>query len=77
MRLTTAKFFSPKGLPYSRVGVDPDVAVQVAARPVDGGAVPAAGDAALDAALETARRVVAATPSRTVSAHPAARPQSR
>ena len=55
MRLTTAKFFSPKGLPYSGVGVEPDLPVHTAARPVDGAAVPAAHDAALEVATETAR----------------------
>ena len=62
MRLTTAKFFSPRGLPFSGVGVDPDVVVQTTARPVDGSiarAADAGGDAALAAAVETARRTVA------------------
>ena len=65
LRLTTAKFFSPKGRPYARVGVEPDLAVHTVAKPVDGGGVtvasagaprPAAGDAALDAAVATARK---------------------
>jgi carboxyl-terminal processing protease len=60
MRLTTAKFFSPRGLPYSGVGVEPDVPVVTAARPVaGGGAVAAQGDVALGAAVEVARRSVA------------------
>ena len=67
LRLTTAKFFSPKGRPYARVGVEPDVAVHSAARPVDGGVTvtsagtpgTAAADAALDAAVATARKSVA------------------
>lgn len=59
MRLTTAKFFSPRGLPYSGVGVEPDVPVVTAARPVEGGgAMVAQGDAALNAAVELARRSV-------------------
>jgi carboxyl-terminal processing protease len=59
MRLTTAKFFSPRGLPFSGVGVDPDVPVVTAARPVDGSvAAPSQGDTALAAAVEVARRVV-------------------
>lgn len=33
IRLTTAKFYSPKGLPINQVGVKPDVAVQTTARP--------------------------------------------
>lgn len=55
MRLTTAKFFSPKGLPYSGVGVEPDLAVQTVARPVDGVVGQPADDAPLAAATEAAR----------------------
>lgn len=33
LRLTTAKFYSPSGHPYSKVGVEPDVVVQRTARP--------------------------------------------
>jgi len=62
MRLTTAKFFSPKGLPYSRVGVEPDLQVQSVARPAAGVFVAQAGDPFLDAALEVARRSVATRP---------------
>jgi len=74
MRLTTAKFYSPKGLPYSRVGVEPDLQVQSVARPADGQFVAQAGDPFLDAALEVARRTVAARPtakpvSRTTLSH--------
>ena len=69
MRLTTAKFFSPKGLPYSRVGVDPDLQVQSVARPADGVFVAQAADPFMDAALEVARRSIAA--------RPAAKPVSR
>ena len=37
VRLTTAKFYSPSGRPYSRVGVEPDVTGPgSAARPIDG-----------------------------------------
>jgi len=68
MRLTTAKFFSPRGLPYSGVGVEPDVAVHATARPVDGQMPVAAGDAALAAAMDVARRAVP---------RPAARPSGR
>ena len=38
IRLTTAKFYSPKGLPISQRGVVPDDNVQVVARPVGSGA---------------------------------------
>ena len=68
MRLTTAKFFSPRGLPYSGVGVEPDVAVHATARPVDGQMPVASGDAALAAATDVARRAVP---------RPAARPSGR
>jgi len=78
LRLTTAQFFSPRGLPYSRVGVEPDLPVQTVARPV-GDVPPAAGgaetvaasaplDPVLDVATETARRL---------SARPIAKPVSR
>jgi carboxyl-terminal processing protease len=57
LRLTTAKFYSPNGHPFSRTGVEPDIQVRQAARPIQGGAIAAAGrdDAMLQAALETAR----------------------
>jgi carboxyl-terminal processing protease len=57
LRLTTAKFFSPKGKPYSRVGVEPDQVVHSTAR-VDAGAeaLPTTGDATLEAAVAAARR---------------------
>lgn len=34
MRLTTAKFYSPLGKPFSGIGVEPDVQVQTVAKPV-------------------------------------------
>ena len=68
MRLTTAKFFSPHGLPYSGVGVEPDVPVQTVARPVDGTFVPGSADTGLAAATDVARRM---TP------RPATRPSGR
>jgi len=57
LRLTTAKFYSPSGRPYSRVGVSPDVSVHIAARPIDNTTIlPVDGqDAMLDAAVEAAR----------------------
>jgi carboxyl-terminal processing protease len=64
MRLTTAKFYSPRGLPYSRVGVEPDLAVHAAARPIDGILAQPAGDAALAAATEVARRAAARVPAK-------------
>jgi carboxyl-terminal processing protease len=55
LRLTTAKFYSPKGKAYSRVGVEPDLVVHQAARPVNGTVVNKE-DAMLEAALEVARK---------------------
>ncbi len=57
LRLTTAKFYSPTGRPYSRVGVSPDVSVHMAARPIDGtAALPTdSRDVMLEAAIEAAR----------------------
>jgi len=57
LRLTTAKFYSPTGRAYSRVGVEPNVMVHLTARPVDGEVVPleTEDDAMLDAALDAAR----------------------
>jgi len=54
VRLTTAKFYSPSGRPYSHVGVEPDVTVRLAAKPVDG-ILPVADDAMLNTALQTVR----------------------
>ncbi|NDC53316.1 MAG: S41 family peptidase [Planctomycetia bacterium] len=73
MRLTTAKFFSPNGKPYSGVGVEPHLAVHAAARPAGGVALvgtggPPAADPFLDTAVEAARRSLP---------RPAARPPSR
>jgi carboxyl-terminal processing protease len=53
IRLTTAKFYSPTGKPYSHVGVTPDREVRQVAKPIDGKAP--ATDAMLEAALEIAR----------------------
>jgi len=61
IRLTTAKFYSPNGHPFSRVGVEPDVAVQVRARPTDEGQIVAnQTDSGFEAALGVARRQMAA-----------------
>ncbi len=59
LRLTTAKFYSPGGRPYSRVGVEPDVVVHQTARPVNGSTA-AKDDAMLRAALDVARNALAA-----------------
>jgi carboxyl-terminal processing protease len=65
VRLTTAKFYSPMGKPYSRVGVEPDIQVQTVAKPIDGRiTIPVStgesdNDAILSAGLQAARRQVA------------------
>jgi carboxyl-terminal processing protease len=58
VRLTTARFYSPIGRPYSRVGVDPDVLVRQVAKPVENDSRPAE-DAVLAAALQQAVAQVA------------------
>jgi len=61
VRLTTAKFYSPNGRPYSQVGVEPDIWVRpvephMAAKPIDGRLpLPAADDPMLSAAVQTVR----------------------
>ena len=62
VRLTTARFYSPTGHPYSRIGVQPDIVVQQVARPINGsaGSLPASGkDPVLAAALQAAQQLVA------------------
>lgn len=61
VRLTTARFYSPSGKPYSEIGVSPDISVHQVARPTDGQiAMPSpAADAFLEAALQVARQTVA------------------
>ena len=61
VRLTTAKFYSPNGHPISNVGVPPNMAVQVAARPIAGELAAMGGpdDTVLNAGVEVARRQVA------------------
>ena len=62
VRLTTAKFYSPSGHAYSRVGVEPDVIVRQTAKPITGGpAAMALPDAVLDAALQQASAQVGLT----------------
>ncbi len=58
IRLTTAKFYSPNGLPFVHVGVQPDVVVHQTAKPITGeiaqpGTSP---DAILAAGLRSARQ---------------------
>ena len=58
LRLTTARFYSPNGHPFSKVGVEPHVVVRQAARPLEGTGefVESDEDPALSAALEVARQ---------------------
>ncbi len=62
VRLTTAKFYSPSGHPFNRVGVQPDMLVRQAARPVGGDSsaspAPSGDDAMLAAAMQAARQLV-------------------
>jgi carboxyl-terminal processing protease len=55
LRLTTAKFYSPTGKPYSRVGVEPDVVVHRTARPING-SLAVKEDAMLNVALGIAQK---------------------
>ena len=59
VRLTTAKFYSPNGLPFTKIGVSPDVKVREVAKPVDGQAVESAEDSVLAAGLQVARNQMA------------------
>jgi carboxyl-terminal processing protease len=68
VRLTTAKFYSPAGRPYSKVGVEPDVLVRSAEKPITSlepvESKPAAtsdakDDAILAAGLQVAREQLA------------------
>ncbi len=59
VRLTTAKFYSPSGKPISKVGVQPDVLVRRAAKPVAGQQVASTEDEVLAAGLQSARRQTA------------------
>ncbi len=45
LKLTTAKFYSPKDRAYSEQGVDPDIKVHVAAKPAADATAPAGSDA--------------------------------
>ncbi|HEV3138025.1 MAG TPA: S41 family peptidase [Pirellulales bacterium] len=62
VRLTTAKFYSPNGHPISHVGVQPDIVVQLTAKPLFGAedaSLKDAEDPTLAAGLEAARRQTA------------------
>ena len=61
VRLTTARFYSPRGRTYCRVGVQPDLVVHQVARPTEDGAFRTVSapeyDPALTAAVQAARRL--------------------
>ncbi|MBX7165015.1 MAG: S41 family peptidase [Pirellulales bacterium] len=59
LRLTTARFYSPLGRPYSKVGVEPDLKVQLTARPVAGEVPGSQEDAVVVAAVNALRRQLA------------------
>ncbi|MHC4401810.1 MAG: S41 family peptidase [Planctomycetota bacterium] len=64
VRLTTSRFYSPHGRPYSQVGVEPDVTVHHALRPT-AGSLSSDNDPVLTQALEVAQRLMAARRART------------
>ena len=60
VRLTTAKFYSPNGHPISHVGVQPDIVVQLTAKPVAGQeSVKGPEDPVLTAGMQAARHQMA------------------
>jgi carboxyl-terminal processing protease len=62
MRLTTAKFYSPNGQPYSLIGVKPDIQVQTVAKPIaESGNANAHHDQALEAAVDVLKQRIAQT----------------
>jgi carboxyl-terminal processing protease len=54
VRLTTARFYSPAGRPFVRVGVDPDILVHQTAKALPAVAIAPAQDAMLTAAIQAA-----------------------
>lgn len=60
LRLTTAKFFSPTGKPYSGVGVEPQMLVRQVAKPIQGSLpVDPANDPYIAAGLQAAQQLTA------------------
>ncbi|MCA9268231.1 MAG: S41 family peptidase, partial [Planctomycetales bacterium] len=55
VRLTTAKFYTPAGIAISNRGVEPNLTVHSAAKPIDGQVAPPADDAIMNAGLQAAR----------------------
>jgi C-terminal processing protease CtpA/Prc len=54
VRLTTARFYSPAGRPFVRVGVEPDILVHQTAKAISGATVMPAQDTMLMAAIQAA-----------------------
>lgn len=62
LRLTTSRFYSPNGHPFSKIGVEPDVVVRTAAKPIDGQVASLAGqdnDLILQSGIDAARQRMA------------------
>ncbi len=61
LRLTTSRFYSPTGRPYCTTGVEPDIVLHQAARPISasGEAVALEEDPVLAVAIQTARQLIA------------------
>lgn len=75
IRLTTAKWYTPSGQAISGAGIKPDVAVQVAAKPLAGGAAaPPQADAILDAGIQAVRTQQASAQATSAQATSARRP---
>lgn len=56
LRLTTARFYSPLGRPFCKVGVSPDIAVQQTAKPVAGKLLTPREDPVLAEGIRVARQ---------------------
>ena len=62
IRLTTAQWYTPNGTAISKRGIEPDIAVRSAAKPIPGQpAIPAAEDAILRAGVTAARNLTVAS----------------
>ncbi len=55
LRLTTAKFYSPNGLPFAEVGVKPHIEVTQVARPANGERIELSRDPTMSVAVRQAR----------------------
>jgi carboxyl-terminal processing protease len=55
LRLTTAKFYSPNGLPFAHIGVRPDIEVHQVARPAQGEQIELNRDPTITTTIQQAR----------------------